>query len=175
MSPELQYGEWYGSEVDIWAFGILMRALLTGYLKAPSPRWMCWSKMPHLPKGLSKPASESLKQLLDRNFDERVKSVDQVKSLPFFYPIRWWKVEGNIKENMKGLGLEVPLSPNSLPGYQSFADHCYRGYRYKSLLEDRESKALELDPNYVELVANPCYDEFEFVSSGWKSRHPIAD
>ena len=108
-------GKPYGTDADIWAFGILMRVLLSGYLGKDTSHFHVWrlgqivkkflnlNRAPHLPECLSTDAAASLSQLLNKKFSARAKTVEQVKLLPFFKSVDW--------ERVKAKGERPPMQP----------------------------------------------------------------
>jgi serine/threonine protein kinase len=163
MSPEVRNGKAYGKEADLWAFGILMRVMLTGYLEAPSACWKVWKAKRHqLRPRLSASASEALKQLLDPKLANRAKRVNEVKGLTFFQSIRW----GLVKEGM----MKPPLQPASFALLMDWLKK-RRPETDNGLLSGRVLRENELDPEYAATLAHRSYHEFGWVSTRWKSRH----
>ena len=149
MSPEVQAGKPYGKEADIWAFGILMRELLDGDVE-DIQAWLLGS------------VYVTIKQLLNKTFGERVKSVEQAKELPFFKGTSW--------DDVRELRLIAPYIPPTFYKYKAWLTE--RRFAYKqSSLNNLGFQGMEVHAENLDLLAHPSYDDFAWVSPEWISRH----
>ena len=94
LAPEFLLGGGHGKAVDWWSLGVLLYEMLCGlppfYSENVNEMYeFILTKPLEFPPDVSPAAQDVLRQLLDRNPDTRLQSIDKLMAHPFFHDIKW--------------------------------------------------------------------------------------
>ncbi|KDQ61900.1 hypothetical protein JAAARDRAFT_55193 [Jaapia argillacea MUCL 33604] len=106
MAPEMLNGEEYSYEVDFWAVGVLLYVLLTGRVPFGVGKKSMEEFKTRIGNdplefdfmdGVDRVTKDFLQKVLTKNPSTRLKSIDSIKTHPYFTSIKWNVLSYNIK------------------------------------------------------------------------------
>lgn len=143
-APEMIAGKKYnGLQVDIWSSGVILYAILCGYLPFDdNDTQMLYKKIMRgefsIPSFLSNNASDLIKSVLNTNPQKRY-TVDQIKAHPWF---QLYKGYVNIQKGLIIGYNEIPIDEAIIDNVASFGYE--RDVIYQSLKNNRHNKTTTL-------------------------------